>query len=81
MYGANLNFLQLEKYLKALMGNALLSFDGDSGYLTTVSGKEFLQLYEDYLKRSTRLKGVVERNTKDRQQLEIMCGIGKDDLQ
>ena len=79
MYGANLSFHQLEKYLSALLGNALLSFDGDSGYLTTTSGKEFLALYEDYLDRSTRLMGEVERNTKDRQHLENMCGFGKDD--
>ena len=49
MYGANLSFHQLEKYLSALLGNALLSFDGESGYLTTNSGKDFLVLYEDYL--------------------------------
>ncbi len=78
MYGANLNFHQLEKYLKALLGNALLSFDGDSGYLTTGSGKDFLQLYEKYLERSARLKGEVEGYTKDRQYLENMCGVGKD---
>jgi predicted transcriptional regulator len=79
MYGANLSFLQLEKYLKALLGNALLSFDGDSGYLTTTSGKEFLALYEEYLKRSTHLRGEVENNAKDRQRLENMCGFGKND--
>jgi len=77
MYGANLSFLQLEKYLRALLGNALLSFDGDSGYLITMSGKEFLVLYEDYLKRSTHLKGKVEKNAKDRLHLESMCGMAK----
>ena len=77
MYGANLSFLQLEKYLSALMGNALLSIDGDSGYSTTPSGKEFLSLYEDYLKRSTQLRGEVEKNVKDRENLENMCGFGK----
>jgi predicted transcriptional regulator len=80
MYGANLSFHQLEKYLSALLGNALLSFDGESGYLTTNSGKEFLALYEDYLDRSTRLMGAVEKNTKDRLHLENMCGFRKDDL-
>ncbi len=78
MYRANLSFLQLEKYLSALLGNALLSFDGDSGYLTTASGKEFLELYADYLERSTCLRGEVEKNTKDRQHLEKLCGFGKD---
>ena len=78
MYGVNLSFLQLEKYLKALLGNALLSFDGDSGYLTTESGKEFLTLYAEYLERSTRLRGEVETHTRDRQHLENLCGLGKD---
>ena len=77
MYGANLSFLQLEKYLRMLLGNALLSFDGDSGYLTTSTGQEFLALYEGYLERSTRLIGEVERNAKDRLHLESMCGIAQ----
>ena len=81
MYKANLNFLQLERYLRALLGNSLLSFDGDSGYLTTPSGKEFLQLYGDYLRKYSDLKGEVQKNTKDRQHLENMCGFGKDDSQ
>jgi predicted transcriptional regulator len=77
MYRANLSFLQLEKYLKALLVNGLLSFDGESGYLTTALGKEFLALYENYLKQFTQLRGEVERSTKDRQHLENMCGLGK----
>ena len=81
MYGANLNFHQLEKYLRTLVENALLSFDGDSGYLTTKSGQEFLQLYEDYKGRYTHLRGEVERNAKDRKRLENMCGIAKPESQ
>ena len=78
MYGANLSFLQLEKYLSALTANSLLSFDGDSGYLTTDFGQEFLALYEDFLKSSTHLGAEVERNMKERKHLENMCGLGKD---
>jgi len=81
MYGANLNFLQLEKYLRALLGNALLSFDGDSGYLTTSSGNEFLQLYANYVKSFKHLREEDAKNTKVRQNLEKMCGVGKDNLQ
>ena len=81
MYGANLSFLQLEKYLRMLIVNALLSFDGDSGYLTTSAGQEFLALYVDYLDRSTRLIGEVEMNAKDRMRLESMCGISKAESQ
>ena len=90
MYGANLSFLQLEKYLTALIGSGLLAHDGDSGYLVTGSGMEFLQLYDDYLVRSALLGAEVERNKKDRLQLENMCfnnncktndsGVGGDDL-
>jgi hypothetical protein len=90
MYGANLSFHQLEKYLTALLGSGLLAHDGDSGYLVTGSGMEFLQLYDDYLERSARLGAEVERNKKDRLQLENMCfnnscnanhsGVGRDDL-
>jgi predicted transcriptional regulator len=77
MYRANLSYLQLENYLKTLVESSLLSFDGVSGYLTTAPGKEFLQLYEDYQKRYAHLKGEVEKNTRERQYLENMCGFGK----
>ena len=73
MYGANLSFLQLEKYLSALLGSGLLAHDGDSGYLVTGTGMEFLHLYEDYIERSTRLREDVERNTIERLRLENMC--------
>ena len=78
MYQANLSYIQLGRYLKALVGNSLLSFDGDAGYLTTNSGQEFLQLYEKYLEHSTRLKGEVEGHEKARLHLENMCGLGTD---
>jgi predicted transcriptional regulator len=81
MYGANLSFHQLEKYLRALLANNLLSFDEDYGYLTTSSGKEFLDLYTNYLEHSTRLKGEVEKNTKTRHNLEKMCGFESRDPQ
>ena len=90
MYGANLSFVQLEKYLKLLQGNGLLEHDGDSGYLVTEKGIKFLQLYDDCMERSTRLKEEVDKNSKDMLRLETMCfsnksgdkqvGNGKDDL-
>jgi len=72
MYGANLSFVQLEKYLSALLGSGLLKYD-DSGYLITERGKEFLGLYEDYLERSTHLRQEVEKDKIDRLALENMC--------
>jgi len=73
MYGANLSFHQVEKYLSFLLRSGLLEQNVDSGYLITRVGREFLSLYEKYLKRSDVLRQEVERNTKDRLQLENMC--------
>jgi len=73
MYGANLSFRQVQKYLNTLLNNGLLEHDVDSGYLITDVGRAFVSLYEDYLERSKGLRCEVERNTKDRLQLESMC--------
>jgi len=73
MYGANLSFVQLERYLSLLQGSGLLEHDGDSGYLVTERGIKFLQLYEGCLEQSMRLKGEVEKNSEDMLQLENMC--------
>jgi predicted transcriptional regulator len=73
MYGSNLSFHQVEKYLRFLLRSGLLEHDVDSGYLITALGREFLSLYEEYLERSNVIRQEVERNTKDRQQLENMC--------
>jgi predicted transcriptional regulator len=93
MYGANLSFHQVEKYLSFLLRSGLLEHDVVSGYLTTEVGKEFLSLYEGHLERSNVLRQEVERNNKDRLQLENMCfsnriktiqiqtDVEKDDLQ
>ena len=91
MYGANLSFRQVQKYLCVLLRNGLLEHDVDSGYLITGAGKKFLRLYEEYLERSKGLRQEVENNTKDRLKLESMCfnntgevnhvGIEKDSLE
>jgi hypothetical protein len=73
MYGANLSFHQVEKYLRFLLRSGLLELDVDSGYLVTGLGREFLFLYEEYLERSNVLRQEVEKNMKDRLQLENMC--------
>ena len=73
MYGANLSFVQLEKYLTLLQGSGLLAHDGDSGYLVTEKGIKFLHLYDDCMERSARLKQEVDKNSEDMQRLETMC--------
>jgi predicted transcriptional regulator len=73
MYGANLSYHQTQRYLTFLLSNGLLEHDVASGYLVTGAGKQFLLRYENYLARSYGLKKEVERNIKDRLELENMC--------
>ncbi len=72
MYQANLSYRLMEKYLKALLESDLIEYD-DSFYLITRKGKEFLQMYEDYLNRRRRIREEIERVRKERLLLENMC--------
>jgi len=74
MYQANLNFVQVEKYLNTLLDGGLLMRDnGGTIYLTTEKGKEFLKSYADYLERCRRLVVEVDGTVKLRLVLEGMC--------
>ena len=73
MYGANLSYKLLEKYLEALLGSGLLECVDNSFYVITWRGKEFLQLYADYVEQCRRIGDEIEGNHKDRLLLEDMC--------
>jgi predicted transcriptional regulator len=73
MYQANMNFAQVERYLKILLNQGLLEHDGRFCYLITEKGKEFLKLYTDYLERRKRLNEEVNGTAKRRLLLERMC--------
>jgi predicted transcriptional regulator len=73
MYQANLNYNLLEKYLKGLLESGLVECDVDSYYLITSKGKEFLQMYNDYLERCRRIGEEINVTVKDRLLLESMC--------
>ena len=73
MYQANLSFVQVEKYMHDLLEKGLLSHDGDSCYMTTKKGLEFLQLYDEYADRCRQLKEQVDQSIRDRMLLEQMC--------
>ncbi len=73
MYQANLSFRQTEKYLKSLLENGLVECDADSFYLITCEGKDFLQMYDDYVKRLGRIGEEVKGARKDRLLLENIC--------
>lgn len=53
MYQANLSYRILEKYLNSLLENGLIECE-EAYYLITDRGKQFLQMYADYLEKSKR---------------------------
>lgn len=73
MYQANLSYRQLEKYLKSLLESGLMECHDDSCYLITKRGKDFLQMYDDYVERSRRIGEEISEARKDRLVLENMC--------
>ena len=73
MYQANLNYGQLEKYLRGLLEQGLVKRDDDSCYLITWKGKKFLQMCTDYTERCRRIGSDINEARKDRLLLENMC--------
>lgn len=52
MYGANLSFKGLEKYLAKVLEAALITFEEEKqGYMLTAKGQEFLAIYHEYAKK------------------------------
>jgi len=73
MYQARLSYRLMEKYLSGLLESGLVECGDDSFYLITWKGKNFLQMYEDYLERCGRIGEEIRSARKDRLLLENMC--------
>ena len=73
MYQANLSYQLMEKYLTNLLGTGLVACRDDAFYLVTKKGKEFLQMYEDYLNRCLRIEETIQGASKEKLFLENMC--------
>lgn len=73
MYQANLSYRLMEKYLRELLESGLLECDDESCYVITWRGKEFLQLYEEYVDECHRLHEEIRGVRKDKLLLENMC--------
>ena len=72
MYQANLSFVQLEKYLGDLLEKGLLDRDGDSYYLITKKGLEFLKLYDYYVEQLRLIREQENQRLQDKLSLENM---------
>lgn len=70
MYQANLSFVQVKKYLRNLLEKKLLKCDGDSCYLITEKGLEFLKLYDEFTEKRRELNEKLSQNYRDKLLLE-----------
>jgi len=80
MYQANLSYRLMEKYLNSLLDSGLLECDEGSFYLITGKGKDFLQMYDDYLERCKKINDDANGVLKHRLKLENMCSNSESDL-
>ena len=73
LYDAHLNFSLLEKYLNILLKNGLLEPVDGSFYLVTWKGNDFLQKFEDYLERCSRVDKQINDVLEEKVALKNMC--------
>jgi predicted transcriptional regulator len=73
MFGANLSFKLLEKYLGVVVGAGLVRVDG-STFVLTDYGREFLERYKGYNERYVGARKLLEVLNNERETLDLMCG-------
>lgn len=69
MYGANLGYKVLMRYLRELLKAGLLDHDGESHYRLTDKGERFLRLYKDYERDYSDLKDEIDNLEKEKKSL------------
>jgi predicted transcriptional regulator len=74
MYGANLSYKLLTKYLGEVLDAGLVCAE-ESCYLLTEKGREFLHVYEGYEKRRRAIKDHIKSLNSGKQTLEEMLRV------
>jgi predicted transcriptional regulator len=69
MYGANLSYKLLTKYLKEVLSAELIC-RGESCYIITEKGKEFLKSYENYKENRAEIEDHISNLNNKRKTLE-----------
>jgi len=72
MYGANLSYRLLKKYLEDVLKTGLIKYDGKAYYTITEKGKMFLKLYEVYEENCKEIEKHVTRLKNEEEKLEEM---------
>lgn len=71
MYQANLSYRVLVKYLDEVVASSLVSFNQDQQYyMLTDKGKEFLDAYKNYIKKSKYIEKSLDEVQKKKEKLE-----------
>ena len=73
MFGANLSFKLLEKYLGLVVGAGFVCVEG-SQFVLTEHGKEFLRQYKEHKEHYIGAKKMLETLDCERDKLDSMCG-------
>jgi len=74
---SNLSYRLLEKYLRKTVQNGFLRLNAD-GYEVTERGQVFLEKYEDFSSRYSKLESELRSALFEREVLERMCQSLKD---
>lgn len=75
MYIANLSYKLLEKYLKKTVGADLIRHNDNGYYEVTEKGRVFLERFNDFSSRNSKLERELEEISFEREVLESMCGL------
>ncbi len=74
MYGANLSYDLLKKYLEEVRKAYLLSFERKKRhYVLTSKGKQFLEVYKEYSKRNRYVAKRLDDMDDRKKMLENLC--------
>lgn len=74
MYGANLSYKVLQKYLSEIIGASLVSYDdGSQEYVLTSKGEKFLEAYQTYSKDNMAVEKSLNQVLTEKRFLEELC--------
>ena len=76
MYGANLSYTVLTRYLNLVLDACLIKFESDKRcYVLTAKGRDFLQRYREYSLRNRHLERRLKDMHSERKILEKLCSV------
>ncbi|MGQ9640604.1 MAG: winged helix-turn-helix domain-containing protein [Candidatus Bathycorpusculaceae bacterium] len=76
MYGANLSYKVLTRYLSVVLEACLIRFERNRHcYVLTAKGREFLQRYREYSRRNRHVERQLENVNAKKKVLEELCSV------